>query len=379
VFFEDGGKALEFGGAGGLGTDMRFGVVKVDPARPNGPYTKLTYDMHGRTNSTVLRIDGMDRIVGKFGGKWEKFGEVDDGRGGKRRSPALVGRNKAGGQKVECIWSFTEGVQVTQVVEVVPGETVMVGGKPKRLLDTVRVRYLLENKGAQARRVSLRFLLDTLIGANDGVPFIVPGLPGLVNTFRDFSPADKVPPFIEVLERPDLKSPGVMARVNFKLGGKVEAPERVSLTHWTRSFMYNIPVVPMGMDSAVVLYWKDSELKPGATRELGFAYGLGGVTSKMGGLGVTVGGDFTPGGELTVVALVKAPQPGEKLTLKLPAGFTLAKGVEATQAVPAVKAAGQPVPVTWRVMSPLRGGRHQLEVQSSTGDSQTADVTLLGE
>src|SRR5262249_25886072 len=61
VFFEDGGVAKEFGGPGGLGTEMRFGVVKFNPARPNGPYTKLTYDMHGRTNSTVLRIDGQER------------------------------------------------------------------------------------------------------------------------------------------------------------------------------------------------------------------------------------------------------------------------------------------------------------------------------
>jgi hypothetical protein len=379
VFFEDGGVAKEFGDRGGLTTEMRFGVVKFNPARPDGPYTKLTYDMHGRTNSTVLRIGGQERQFGKFGGKWEKFGEVDDGRGGKRKSPALVGRNKDGGEKVECIWAFTEGIQVTQVVEVVPGESVMVGNKPKRLLDTVRVRYLLENKGAQAHRVGLRFLLDTLIGKNDGVPFIVPGLPGLVSTFMDFRTADKVPPFIEVLEVPNLQAPGVMARVNFKLGGKVEAPDRVSLTAWSRVQPWEIPVRHMGTDSAVVMYWSERELGPGATREVGFAYGLGGVTSKKGGLGVTVGGDFTPGGELTVVGLVKTPQPGEKLTLKLPEGFTLAKGVEATQMVPPVKDAGQPVPVTWRVVSPMRGGRHELEVQSSTGDTQTASVTLLGE
>ena len=36
------------------------------------------------------------------------------------------------------------------------------------------VRYQIENKDTQNHKVGLRFLLDTYIGANDGVPFTIP-------------------------------------------------------------------------------------------------------------------------------------------------------------------------------------------------------------
>ncbi len=49
-------------------------------------------------------------------------------------------------------------------------------------MDTVRVTYELKNSEAVTRPVGLRVMLDTLIGDNDGVPFIVPGREGIVTT-----------------------------------------------------------------------------------------------------------------------------------------------------------------------------------------------------
>src|SRR5262249_38086302 len=162
-----------------------------------------------------------------------------DRPGGKGKSPAVRSTTKWGGHKTECVWMFDDGIQVTQIVEVVPGEPIETREGFKRLLDTVLVRYHLENKDSKAHQVGLRCRLEPLTGMkdagitpNDGVPFTVPGLTGLVATVHDFAPPTPVPDFVQVLERPDLQKPGLVALLNFKVGGKVEAPTRVSLTHW---------------------------------------------------------------------------------------------------------------------------------------------------
>ena len=108
------------------------------------------------------------------------------------------------------------------------------------------------------------------------------------------------------------------------------------LTRWEADGLvrWEVPIRPMEQanqpgrpkDSAVVMYWLPRELKPGEKREVGFSYGLGHVSSSGGQLGLSVGGSKSPGGELTVVALVNNPQPGQKLQLKLPDGFTLVEG-----------------------------------------------------
>jgi hypothetical protein len=75
-------------------------------------------------------------------------------------------------------------VIVTQVVEVVRGKT--------NVLDTCLVRYQLENRDSVPHKVGLRFMLDTYIGAEDGVPFAIPGKKGLCDTMEDFDTAVKV-------------------------------------------------------------------------------------------------------------------------------------------------------------------------------------------
>ena len=57
------------------------------------------------------------------------------------------------------------------------------------------------------------------------------------------------------------------------------------------------------------MYWDRRLIAPGASREMGFAYGLGDVAAGEGGgkLGLSVGGAFTPGGEFSVTAYVNNP------------------------------------------------------------------------
>src|SRR5204863_292890 len=91
---------------------------------------------------------------------------------GLRRPPD---RARAGARSVWRINGVPErlmNVEVTQTVEVVPGEQ-------SARLDTALIRYTLTNLGKTPHTVGIRFLLDTYIGENDGVPFTIPGRAGL--------------------------------------------------------------------------------------------------------------------------------------------------------------------------------------------------------
>jgi tRNA A-37 threonylcarbamoyl transferase component Bud32 len=340
---------------------MRFGVITRDVADPSGKAAKkLTYNSRGMTNSTVVRFDKKEFTFGATAGRWEV-------------QAAKVG--KWGGMK--SVWLLDPGLRVTQQVEIIPGELVAgPGGSHRRLLDTCLIRYTLENKDTLVHSVGLRILLDTLIGTNDGVPFTVPGLPGVVDTFWDITPAKSVPDFIQALEVPDLTRPGTVAQMNFKLGGKLEPPGRVSLTHWPTEgqFAWTVPVVAMDNDSAVVIYWNARKMKPGSQRTLGFSYGLGYIATSGGALGVTVGGAFAPGSDLTVVALVSNPRPNENVTLRLPPGLVLTEGNTPTQRVP-LAVGSRPSLVTWRVRAGA-AGTFTLSVASSTGIEQTKTILI---
>src|SRR5262249_50856247 len=195
----------------------------------------------------------------------------------------------------------------------------------------------------------------------------IPGKRDLCNTKMEFTRKEDVPDFIQALEKDDLRNPGTIAHIQFKLGGRVEAPDRVTLGAWPHSEFrkfdirnaqaqntgWDVPFLDIRRlqelveaqgrqadpDSAVVMYWTERPLNPGKEREVGFTYGLGTVASGEGGgrLALTVGGRLVASGEFTLTALVHDPQEGEKLMLTLPAGFSLVEGEE-TQAVPPLPA-----------------------------------------
>jgi hypothetical protein len=388
-------------GAGGAGRrpavwepSMRFGLVMLKEKDPQrfGHLKRLTFEEQGLTNNCVVRLDGNEWIFGErpfvvngreiasWPGQWQEN---------------EMARNLGGGREGKrSIWLYPDQrVIVTQTAEVVAS-----GQSGYR--DTCLVRYRLENKDSRAHTVGLRFLLDTFIGSNDGVPFLIPGEKQLCDTFKDFGGPDQVPDFIQACERESLLDPGTIAQVQFRLGGSLEAPGRVTLGAWPNPLLgeanrrlrgavlqektlWQVPVLPIKSltppDSAVVMYWPERPLQPGEAREVGFAYGLGKVSGGEGGgkLALTVGGSFLPGGEFTVTAYVNNPAPGQTVTLSLPEGFGLSSGA-ATQTVPPVPpgAARSTSPVTWKVRAPSKEGRYTLKVQSSNGASQTHPLRI---
>ncbi|HEX5270955.1 MAG TPA: zinc ribbon domain-containing protein [Gemmataceae bacterium] len=342
----------------------RFGLVTLYEGQPVGAgaaVNRLTFDPWGRTNNTCLRFDGKDeRLYGSTRGRWEKYDDAGS------------------------VWVCDDlNVAVTQSVGLARGDA-------SGLLDTARVRYRIENRGGRPRTVGLRFLLDTYIGANDGVPFTIPGDKELCDTLKDLRATDDrpVPDFLQALEKPDLAHPGTVAHLRLRPDDLKESPERVTLGAWPSDrlrvldrnadgplTLWDVPVLSIktfGLnDSAVVMYWKEQALPPGATRDLGFDYGLGSVTAQGGRLGVTVDGAFRPGGQLTVVAYVSG-SGDETVTLSLPGGFAL---VEGAAAQPAPPSRGGNRPVTWRVRAGATG-KYELTVKSGAGASQAVPVEI---
>jgi hypothetical protein len=376
---------------------MRFGLTMVDKF---GIQKKLTYQPDGSTNNTCVKLDGGEYLFGERPFRFASNGAyADEGhperwpgrwleRSGKPDRPLRDGR--------KSVWVYdSQKIHITQEAGLVPGAQ---SGD----LDTCLIHYKIENKDRTAHTVGLRFLLDTFIGGNDGVPYLIPGQKELCSTMTEFNRPEDVPDFIQARESADLTNPGTVAQIQLKIPG-MEPPSRVTLGAWPdpklnqrvipgffenmgkarpaqEKTLWDVPVLSMKTlvpnDSCVVIYWPEKSLAPGATRELSFAYGLGNVASSEGGgrLALTVGGSFVPNGEFTLTAYVSNPVAGQTLTLALPEGFTIISGAQ-TETVAAGFGSGT-VPVTWKVKAGPREGKYNLKVKSSTGVSQTQLVRI---
>ncbi len=354
-------------------------------------FKRLTFDDWGRSNNTCLKIDGNEYLFGQSPGQWVNREES-------------LGEGRMGFQST---WLLERaGIQVTQIVEIVHGAQ---SGR----LDTCLIRYTIDNKDNHEHTVGIRFLLDTYIGDNDGVPFTIPGDAGLCDTMKSFERADLVPDYIQALEKADLRNPGTVAQVQFRVSSKLESPTRVLLGGWPHSglkvkeqeryrnaadqnTLWDVPAVSMQYlnqqenifikdergqkvrppkDSAVTLYWDPQPLAPGKLREVGFTYGLGNVSSGEGEgrLLLTVGGRLVRDADFTLTALVANPKPGEQLTLTLPAGMKLVGGSEIQAVQPG--AARDASTVTWKLRA-VRDGEYNLQVKSSNGQTQSQGVTI---
>ncbi len=365
---------------------MRFGLVMNRNGKAIGSgvnVRRLTFDPWGRTNNTCLRIDKTEERL---------FGT---GSNGHWQESAAKGWKDDQGQEhdgVKSVWIWDDKkVAVTQFVELVRGEQ-------SGIIDTCRVRYRIENRDSQEHTVGIRFLLDTFIGGNDGVPFTIPGEPDLCDTMKDLpsqAKDKKIPDFLQALEKSDLAHPGTIAHLRLKLEN-LEPPVRVTLGAWPNEklrvldrkangplTLWEVPLVPLKSldldDSAITIYWQEQPLKAGGKRDVGFEYGLWNLASQGSRLATIVDGAFRPGGELTVVAYVNRTgldQSDESVTLKLPDGFKLLEGSE-TQPVPklAKDARDANVPITWRVQAGPTGS-YELTVTSSAGLSQTLKVEI---
>jgi hypothetical protein len=333
-------------------TNYRFGLVLLQQKDPNNPdaFKKLTFQEKGASNNTCVRIDGSDFQYGRPPGK----------RGGREV-------DKKERHIWQTVWFFPDaGVRVTQLVQIVPGAQ---SGQ----LDTCLVHYILKNESNLPRKVGLRVLLDTYIGANDGVPFAIPGRPGLLIRPAVFE-KDKVPDYIQALERPDLKDPGTVAHLGLKgiqiPNVELEPISKLILCPWESDAVgWEVKIADENKDkdirdTCVVLYWAEKSMDSGEVRHLAFTYGLNPISTPegSGNLALTVGGSFVAGNTFTATAYVKDPQAGQTVKLTLPEGLSFVSGQQAEQAVEARAGYSQ---VSWRVHSD-KAGDYVLRATSGT-------------
>jgi hypothetical protein len=268
------------------------------------------------------------------------------------------------------------GVHITQVMEVVPGKP---SAKPrpgqKRQMDTLLIRYLIENKDTRPHAVGVRVRIDTFCWTNDGCLFASPEKhPGKILNGVQLKGKD-LPDYLQILQNPSLQNPGWVAHFTCRVG-RYEPPSRVVLTsHGAGEDGWNIQVIQAMGDSDAGFFWDPVMIAPGGKRELAFAHGQGIATSpeNEGRVSVALGGSFEPGKVFTVTAYVDDPVESQHLALELPPGVELAGGKE-LQPVPPPDADNRSI-VMWRARV-QRPGAFPLRVRSSNGVTYTKHVTV---
>lgn len=349
--------------------EKRFGLVmryEKDPTNAN-QLKKLTSDAQGINNNTVVKVDGKEHLYGKRPGQWVR-----------KKSFTLPAARNQYGQIVQMRW-IRDKVLVTQHVQLLPGET--------GTLDTCLVLYRVKNEDASLpHKVGLRVMLDTLIGSNDGVPFLIPGEEDLVTSMRTIKGKESIPAYLEAIENPnDEKNAGTVARVGLK---GISLPGTPSLTPLDKIVVCAFPgnanirwdwePSPMNRskDSCVALYWDEQELAAGEERYYGFTYGLSDLDfSGESKLVLSVPSNVYEGAEFIVTAYVYDARDNQNVTLELPEGFQLAAGESARKSV---QKGGKRATVNWKVIAPKDKKTFKIRARSG-GEGATIQLVIKGE
>jgi hypothetical protein len=359
--------------------NMRFGLAVVGVADPRpefkDKFKKLTYWETGDSNNTVIKIGNNQYFFGRksIQNKWT------GPRGANQAVKLPEGRF---GQTSEMDFTL-ERILVRQDVEIVPG--------PSGLLDTCLVWYTITNYGKTPQKVGIRVMMDTYIGANDGVPFLIPGRRGLLTTMEEF-PQKSIPDYIEAVENPDSPGePGTIARMQLKgikLPGvpEIEDIETVRVCRWpqNKEVKWTWEMEPMdrdpeNKDSCVALYWKDDVMNPLEVRHVAFTYGLskyevgGKVESGDAAIALSVPASVPLNGEFFVTAYLWNTRPGQKVSLinLSDSGLTLSEHETAEK--PVLHPGKARTQVTWKVKAPARGA---WRVEATCGDSRAKSAPI---
>ncbi|MSR31475.1 MAG: hypothetical protein EXR99_08225 [Gemmataceae bacterium] len=344
--------------------NFRFGLFTPDKPDPKDKnrYMRLTFEEDGDSNNTRIRIDDFDFLYAQ-------------------KSNARVVDPECKEDKVRHAWKTAvdysigdDKVRVTQLVQIVPGSQ-------SEALDTCLVRYTIENRGKKKHKIGLRFMLDTFIGGEDGVPFVVPGTPGLLNKAKDF-PQKEIPDYIQALENPDLNNPGTTVHLVF--GGLAlpdcEPEPLVRLVVGehpeNKDFGYDLDFAELFKkekgpsdrfkDSAVFLYWNERDTNPGEVRDFAFSYGLSEISKPEGSAGgklsLSAGGNLNAGKTFSLTALVKDAAKGQAVELTLPEGLSLSSGESKEKKILDVDPKTLMSQVSWKVTA-AKAGKYQVKIE----------------
>lgn len=369
--------------------------IHTRPAEKSGKPKRLMRDSDGFTNNAIVRINGSDWFFGqgplKFRDKApqefiEKANKNYNGRWLTMKQIIPESEAPFLGKGYTSVWQMTNpSVEITQSLRIIPGPQT-------NTLDTVLVRYRIENRGNKNLNIGFRTLLDTFIGSNDGVPFLIPGESELCSTSKVMD-GQGIPDFLQALENNNLNDPGTVANLGLQNPG-LEKPSRLTLGCWPdyrlgnilhdgekckEAFtLWDVPVANINTlnpaDSAVTMYWDPTMIPPFKTREVGYSYGLGTFAGSrgQGQLALTAGGSFQPNGEFTLTAYVSGHSSKDSLELVVPEGFKLIEGTLNTP----LRDSQSKYSISWKLKAPSTEGDFTFKIQSSKKFKEELEIRI---
>lgn len=181
----------------------RFGLTCPGLPIPQmkGKSKQLTRSEDGLTNNTVVWIEGFHYLFGTELPR-NQFAVINEVQ---QKNVAITAR------KWQSVMDFADtNIRVVQTVEIVLGEQT-------QLYDTALVTYQVWNRDQKAHTVGLRAMLDTFVGATDGVPVFVPpagqNAGYLVDSMKSIRGMD-LPSFLRMIEGSEQES--VIGELNLK-------------------------------------------------------------------------------------------------------------------------------------------------------------------
>jgi hypothetical protein len=349
-------------------------VLSEEAAVPIDPARRVELGLNGL--SAMVRSERNETLhlshFPSFNIDGQLFQNQPPGRFEYMNRPLAAAKGRRPREGFETVFIHND-LRITCTMTVVPTKPATAGAK--RLRDSVLIQYLVENKGARTHKFGLRTYMDVYVINNDGAQFAAPTMPGKI--LNGVVLKDKqFPPYVQLLQVPNLQNPGYVAHLTLDLGSKLEKPDRVVLTGHGAGFGgWDMPAFASG-DTALGIFWEPRDIKPGGKRVFAYGYGKGIVTNpeSEGRVELALGGSFEPGKAFDVTAYVTDPAQGQVLTLELPRGMALVQGAQ-TQPVPEPPA-DEPVSlVRWRARV-VRPGEFALRVRSSTGVTQGKHITV---
>ena len=361
-------------------TDEKTVIVNIDDSGAIDPAKRINFMSQGNFFVNINTIRNETLHLSHFPMFQINGQQLQPGQGGRFEIQNQPLKAKKPGAKPPqgfmSVW-LVNNVRITQTIELHPSKAK--GPGEKRLMNNVLITYTLENIAMQTQTVGARVCMDTFVIDNDGCLFAAPTIPDKV--LDGVRLQDKtLPPYFQMLQRPDLKNSGYRSHFTLNLGGKFEKANKVILSSLRVGFgNWDMPVATAMGDSAISVYWETKEMKPGAKRELAYAYGEGIAVpaENEGRFQMALGGSFEPGKTFTVSALVADPSQGQTLSLDLPAGMVRVEGKE-VQPVAPLSLDNEYSTVLWkcRVVEP---GTHTIRVRSSSGITQAKVVAITPE
>ncbi|MEN2997500.1 MAG: hypothetical protein ABDH28_00450 [Brevinematia bacterium] len=241
----------------------RFYVATLlgDPDNPNDDRKRMLFEKMPPTTYPSLMVDEEGFAVGTDDGYFE---------------------NRPGISKNKLVWTWRpkkfDKIKMLQVIEIVTNPFTLRD-------DMVRVSYVIVNEDKREHKISVRLLLDTILGEGDEAPFFVPFF-GKIDRETVFYEGNM--PYIwysfDSIKNPKVRTMGIVSGIE-----GVSTPAMLVFANWRkldRDKWFYVPEVGAsfggglfgGRDSAVAVYFKEAKLKPQELTLYSTMYGIYGDT-----------------------------------------------------------------------------------------------------